>query len=151
MPDPEVDSFKGLWPGGYFEGDPLDRHARSHYGAIDVRNGYVEQPGGLVAQQLGYVSVLYAVYLLTIRNRLPPAATVLEIGPGRGGWTKALLTQNPNVHLCPGRPSSLSQWFLGVCWRVEQGRLSAGVYLRLRRCAGRVDRLLLFLRRVLPY
>ena len=94
--DPEIASFDGLWGGGYFEGDPLDPHARSHYSAIDQQNGYLQQPSDLPAQQMGCVSALYATYLLTIRNRLPASATVLEIGPGRGGWTKALLTQNPS-------------------------------------------------------
>ena len=96
MRDPEIASFETLWAGGYFEGDPLDPHARSHYSALDNQNGYSEQPSNLPARQMGFISALHATYLLTIRNRLPVLATVLEIGPGRGGWTKALLTQNPS-------------------------------------------------------
>ena len=94
MVDPEVASFDGIWAGGYFEGDPLDPHALSHYAAIDHRNGYLLQPTELTARPISYISVLYATYLLTIRNKLPERAVVLEIGPGRGGWTKALLGQS---------------------------------------------------------
>ena len=39
--------------------------------------------------------MLYATYLLTIRKQVPYDATVLEIGPGRGAWTKAILRQRP--------------------------------------------------------
>ena len=67
------DKFSQAWKGGYFEGDPLDPMASSGYGPY------------------GYNSILYTVYLLCIRDYVNPQTTVLEIGPGRGAWTKAIL------------------------------------------------------------
>lgn len=69
----EIASFEGLWEGGYFEGDPLDPLAKSTFG------------------NYGFISILYATYLLCIRPYITPETRALEIGPGRGGWTKALL------------------------------------------------------------
>lgn len=66
-------SFAGIWPGGYLEGDPLAPLSRSTYG------------------QLGYMSVLHATYLHCIRPHVEPETNALEIGPGRGAWTRALL------------------------------------------------------------
>lgn len=65
--------FDGLWRGGYYEGDPLEPLSRSSYG------------------QLGYMSVLQATYLRCIKPYLNEKTVALEIGPGRGAWTKALL------------------------------------------------------------
>ncbi len=65
--------FSKEWQGGYFEGNPLDPMAPSTYGAY------------------GYNSMLYTVYLTCIRNRIKDDTTVLEIGPGRGAWTKTFL------------------------------------------------------------
>jgi hypothetical protein len=70
----ELASFQGLWKGGYFEGNPLDPLAPSHYGS------------------LGYMSILHATYVACIRPFLLAGRTAaLEIGPGRGGWTRAML------------------------------------------------------------
>ena len=69
----ELDSFQDLWKGGYFEGDPLDPLAPSSYMAI------------------GYMSVLHAIYLACIRPYVGCGSSVLEIGPGRGAWTKTFL------------------------------------------------------------
>jgi len=66
-------SFEGLWEGGYCEGDPLDPMSRSTYGV------------------LGYMSVLHVVYLTCIKPYVTDDSIVLEIGPGRGAWTKAFL------------------------------------------------------------
>lgn len=41
--------------------------------------------------KLNYVSVLYATYLRCIRPYVNAQTIALEIGPGRGCWTKALL------------------------------------------------------------
>src|SRR4051794_408332 len=62
-----------VWPGGYFEGDPLDPMGTSTYGAF------------------GYLSVLHAVYLMCIRPYVDPETRAIEIGPGRGAWTRTLL------------------------------------------------------------
>lgn len=72
-PSKELASFEDIWPGGYFEGNPLDPMASSHYGAM------------------GYISVLHATYLCCIKPYVTPHVRVLEIGPGRGAWTKTML------------------------------------------------------------
>lgn len=69
----ELESFQGIWSGGYFEADPLDPVAKSGYGA------------------LGYMSVLHATYLACIKPYITAETVALEIGPGRGAWTKTLL------------------------------------------------------------
>ena len=67
------DSFSTIWKGGYFEGDPLDQMGR---------NGY---------NRLGYMSVLYATYLCCIKPYVNENSVVLEIGAGRGAWTRTML------------------------------------------------------------
>lgn len=69
------DKFSRAWSGGYFEGNPLDPMAPSGYGVY------------------GYNSILYTVYLTCIRNYLNSETTALEIGPGRGAWTKTFLSR----------------------------------------------------------
>jgi hypothetical protein len=69
----ELKSFKGIWKGGYFEGDPLSPVAKSTYG------------------KLGFMSVLHATYLRCIKPYVGKDTVALEIGPGRGAWTKTLL------------------------------------------------------------
>jgi hypothetical protein len=69
----ELESFQGIWSGGYFEGDPLNPLAKSSYGP------------------LGFMSVLHATYLRCIKPYIRAETVALEIGPGRGAWTKTLL------------------------------------------------------------
>ena len=69
----EIESFDGLWEGGYYEGDPLNPLAKSTYG------------------NYGYISVLHATYLRCIKPYIKPDTIALEIGPGRGAWTKTML------------------------------------------------------------
>jgi len=95
MANLEIESFKELWEGGYCEGNPLDPHAHSSYSALDALNGYSDQrartaDGTVTAEETGFLSTLYVTYLMTIRNRAA-GRTVLEIGPGRGPWTQAIL------------------------------------------------------------
>lgn len=78
----QVRQFDGLWKGGYFEGDPLDRMGQSSY------------------QSLGYLSSLHATYLCCIRPHVGPATVALEIGCGRGAWSKAILGRNPRELWC---------------------------------------------------
>jgi SAM-dependent methyltransferase len=66
-------SFRTIWRGGYYEGDPLDPMARSTYG------------------ELGYVSCLHAQYLGCVKPYVDSASVVCEIGCGRGAWTKTFL------------------------------------------------------------
>lgn len=65
--------FQNIWKGGYFEGDPLDPMGPSKY------------------RRLGYMSILHAVYQVCVRPYVKSETVALEIGPGRGAWTKALL------------------------------------------------------------
>ena len=69
----QLATFQDIWPGGYYEGDPLDPMGESSYGS------------------LGYMSVLHATYLCCIKPYVTPASVALEIGPGRGAWTRTLL------------------------------------------------------------
>jgi hypothetical protein len=69
----ELGSFQQLWQGGYFEGNPLDPLATSAYG------------------QLGFISILHATYLRCIKPYVRSETVSLEIGPGRGAWTRCLL------------------------------------------------------------
>ena len=111
--DREIASFEGLWPGGYFEGDPLDPMAPSTYG------------------RLAYLSVLHATYLVCIRPYVDETTIALELGPGRGAWTRTMLHakevwavdvlpsaetgfheyvgRHPHVHYVQARDFSLSE------------------------------------------
>ncbi|BCW88337.1 hypothetical protein sos41_14760 [Alphaproteobacteria bacterium SO-S41] len=91
----EVKAFQEMWEGGYWEGDPTDPHFRSTYAVLDAQNGYADQSAirranNIAAEELGFLSTLYVTYLLCIRDRVK-GRTVLEIGPGRGSWSKAIL------------------------------------------------------------
>lgn len=78
----EIEQFRrlGIWRGGYYEGDPSDPAGPSSYG------------------ELGYISVLHATYLRCIKPYIAIDTVALEIGPGRGAWTKALLAAK-EVHV----------------------------------------------------
>lgn len=75
----DISEFTREWPGGYFEGDPRDPFGASSY--LD----------------LGYISVLYATYLVCLKAHITPDTNVLEIGPGRGAWTKAIVGLGPKM------------------------------------------------------
>lgn len=71
----ELESFSNLWESGYFEGDCLNPFSISGYSKFG----------------LGTMSVLFATYLKCIKPYINETTVALEIGPGRGAWTKALL------------------------------------------------------------
>ena len=71
-----LEGFKRAFKGGYFEGIPLDPMAPSTYGIY------------------GYNSILYTVYSACIRPYITSNTVVLEIGPGRGAWSKTFLHRN---------------------------------------------------------
>ena len=71
-----LQKFRQAFPGGYFEGVPLDPMSSSTYGVY------------------GYNSVLYTVYSACIRPYITSDIVALEIGPGRGAWSKAILHRN---------------------------------------------------------
>ena len=70
----ELASFEGVWRGGYYEGDPLEPLSRSGYG------------------QIGYISVVRATYLRCIKPYVNSETVAIEIGAGRGAWTRSMLT-----------------------------------------------------------
>jgi phospholipid N-methyltransferase len=78
----ELAQFKGLWKGGYYEGDPLDPLGKSSYG------------------RMGFMSVLYATYLHCIRPYVGPTSRVLEIGPGKGAWTRTFVERGASEIWC---------------------------------------------------
>ncbi len=78
----EAEAFRERYPGGYFEGDPLDPLARSSF------------------MDGGYMSILYACYLVCIRPYVNRNTTVLEIGPGRGAWTKCFIERQAREVVC---------------------------------------------------
>jgi phospholipid N-methyltransferase len=78
----EIKSFDNVWGGGYFEGEVLNPVGHSTYGPV------------------GYVSILHALYLMTIKPYLHKESIVLEIGPGRGAFTKAILRHEPKEVWC---------------------------------------------------
>jgi hypothetical protein len=68
--------FKNAFKGGYFEGNPLDPMSSSSYGVY------------------GYNSTLFTVYSACIRPYVTSNTVAIEIGPGRGAWSKAILHRN---------------------------------------------------------
>ncbi len=69
----EIKQFNGLWKGGYFMGDPFNPVGRSCY------------------EDMGYISIIHAIYQVCIRPYIKNNTTVLEIDQGRGAWTKTML------------------------------------------------------------
>ena len=69
----ELRGFSKLWKGGFFAADPLNPMSRSNLNA------------------LGFMSVHHVIYLTCIKPYVTRQTFALEIGPGRGAWTKALL------------------------------------------------------------
>jgi SAM-dependent methyltransferase len=76
----------GIWKSGYIEGDPLVPMGPSVY---SIRYG------------MGHISILHAVFRLMIRPYVKDDIVALEIGPGRGAWSKAILSCGPkHLHVC---------------------------------------------------
>lgn len=70
----ELASFQTLWEGGYYEGDPSDPLCRfPSYGVLN------------------WMSSHHATYLRCIKPYIRKDTVALEIGPGRGCWTKTML------------------------------------------------------------
>jgi hypothetical protein len=88
----ELDIFQDLWEGGYYEGDPLNPMAKSGYG------------------QLGFISTLHATYLRCIKPYINRHTISLEIGPGRGAWTKALLPSK-EIYALDALPEEHNRFF----------------------------------------
>jgi hypothetical protein len=88
----ELESFGALWEGGYFEGDPLDPFAKSAF------------------NEFGFMSILHATYLRCIKPYVNSNTVSLEIGPGRGAWTKALLPSK-EVYVLDALPEEHNRFF----------------------------------------
>jgi SAM-dependent methyltransferase len=73
----ELAGFQNIWKGGYYEGDVRSYVAPSSF------------------KMYGFISVTRAVYLTCIRPYVRSDSVVLEIGPGRGAWTKPIADLNP--------------------------------------------------------
>jgi len=70
----EAEEFlkKGLWHGGFIDSYPLAPVSWSSY------------------TNTGFVSLFHAAYLACIKPFVHAGTVALEIGPGRGAWTKAI-------------------------------------------------------------
>lgn len=79
----EIQSFQDLWQGGYYEGDPLDPRSGSNY-----------------PLEFSFMSVLHVTYLACIKPYVNSNTRALEIGPGRGAWTKAMLKSGASEIYC---------------------------------------------------
>ncbi len=85
----EIASFIScnVWKGGYCEGNPLNPHGASVSGFA-----FMDYKG----QRL---SPLYVCYLECIEPYVM-GKDVLEIGPGQGGWSRAILSRYPRSFTC---------------------------------------------------
>jgi len=68
----ELGSFKNIWHGGFYEGDPLN----PYFGLWGITS---------------FLGVSHALYLGCLKPNVTPSTTVLEIGCGRGAWTRLML------------------------------------------------------------
>ena len=102
----ELASFEhiALWEGGYYEGDPLDPEGTSSY---DERG-------------LGRISILYATYLRCIKPYVKPDTVVLQIGVGKGAWTKTMLRAK-EIYALDALPEKTNHFFeyLGYPYNVK--------------------------------
>lgn len=90
--DAELESFSRVWKGGYYEGDIFDYHAYSSYGLQS------------------YMSILHAVYLSLIKPYIKGDTNVIEIGPGRGTFTKGMLNAN-SIHCLDALSAEYNQFW----------------------------------------
>ncbi|MEU9174699.1 class I SAM-dependent methyltransferase [Streptomyces sp. NPDC048420] len=67
----ELESFRSIWKGGFFGADPLE--------PLDSLYGL-----------WGYTSMQHATYLACIKPYINAKTRAVEIGPGRGAWTRAM-------------------------------------------------------------
>lgn len=85
----EIESFvsSGVWAGGYYEGNPLSMFDKGSYHHHFPYKGQM-------------VSPLYICYVECLKPYINETTDVLEIGPGHGAWTKAILQLNPRSITC---------------------------------------------------
>ncbi len=68
----ELRSFQSLWEGGFYQGDPAD----PLFGLYGLHS---------------YMGVSHAILCACVRPYVRPGVTALEIGCGRGAWTRHML------------------------------------------------------------
>jgi len=68
----ELASFQGIWKGGYWAADPL-------------------RPQGSAYAFFGQMGTSHATWLRCIKPYVHEETVALEVGPGRGAWTRTLL------------------------------------------------------------
>jgi hypothetical protein len=101
--------FSELWPGGYFEGDPRDPLGQSTYGIC------------------GFNSSLFTTYVACIRPYVGANTTALEIGPGRGAWSKCILERGAkHLYAVDAAPAEHTKFWQYV------GRTNQATYVQAR-------------------
>ena len=88
---PERQEFFQVWPGGYFEGNPLDPYTSSTYAADRV-------------------SILYLTYKVCIEPYINKNTKAMDIGCGRGAWTKCMLKAE-EVWALDARPADTNGFY----------------------------------------
>jgi len=69
----QIRSFEEIWKGGYFGGDPTDPTLCREYGDVSL------------------ISSNFAVLQALVRPNITPNSRVVEIGPGRGAWSRCMV------------------------------------------------------------
>jgi hypothetical protein len=87
----ELNSFQSVWPGGFFEGDP----ANPAFGLWAITS---------------FIGVSHAIYLSCIKPYVKADTTVLEIGCGRGAWTKLMLDAR-EIYCLDAQPPEHTRFF----------------------------------------
>lgn len=99
----EIDVFSNVWQGGFFIGDPLEKRLPSHEKS-QYHMHYVEYKGETI-------SCLHAVYLECIKPYINSNTNVLEIGPGRGAWTRCFIKHSAEKIICVDAKSAKDNGF----------------------------------------
>jgi len=68
----ELESFRDLWHGGFYAGDPRD----PTFGLWGITS---------------FLGISHVLYLACLKPNITPSTVVLEIGCGRGAWAKLML------------------------------------------------------------
>ena len=102
----QIQEFKSQnpWPHGYFEGDPLD----PNFLPRSIRN---QQEMHLAYSKNGN-SWLHETYIKCIKPYINKKTKALEIGPGRGGWTKCMLNSE-SIHVLDIAPPDKFWGYIG--------------------------------------
>lgn len=86
----EINTFASIWQGGFYIGNPLEKACRD---SSQFQTHVVSYKGERM-------SCLHAVYLECIKPYVNETTNVLEIGCGRGAWTRCFLKHNAQHITC---------------------------------------------------